>query len=58
MRRKPQHVGNINSDFPYMMMFLSHTGHCLYIKQHNRGVTKMREDAFGSAWICIHMQQN
>ena len=24
MRRKPQHVGNISSDFPYMLRFLSH----------------------------------
>ena len=49
----PQHVGNMRSDLRYMMRFLCDFQPCLYIKQHNRGVTKMREDAFGSAWICI-----
>ena len=33
MRRKPQHVGNISSDAPYMLTFLCHIGHCLYINQ-------------------------
>ena len=32
MRRKPQHVGNIDSDVPYMLRFSSHICNGFYIK--------------------------
>ena len=39
MRRKPQHLGNISSDIPYMLRFSSHFCNCFYIKRQKRGAT-------------------
>ena len=39
MRRKPQHLGNISSDVPYMLRFSSHFCNGFYIKRQKRGAT-------------------
>ena len=35
MRRKPQHAGNISSDFSYMLRFLSHLCNGFHINDKN-----------------------
>ena len=46
MRRKPQHVGNISSDFPYMLRFLSHLCNGFHINDKNVARRKCVETHF------------
>ena len=40
MSQKPQHVGNISSDIPYVLTLLYHIGHCLDLKKSWRDVSE------------------
>ena len=50
---KPQHVGNISSDVPYLLTFLCHIGYCFYIKWQKRSAAWVRGDTSSSAWSCM-----
>ena len=45
MRGKPQHVGNVWADVPYMLRFSSYLCNAFYIKQQKRIATYVRETA-------------
>ena len=51
MGQKPQHVGNISSDIPYVLTLLCHIGHSLHMKKMAR--RKWGGDTSSSVWICI-----
>ena len=61
MRRKPQHVGNVRADVPYMLRFSSHFCNGFYIKWQKmwRDVIvwshiQLRLDLYTTRWDKIH----
>ena len=50
---KPQHVGNISSDVPYMLTLSCRIGYCFYIKWQKRSAAWVRGDTSSSAWSCM-----